>query len=62
MMANPKHMERVQIWYRSTNRHLPYHGAHAVVIVSSKGKPRNHLVWTGADLVVVPCGNLRRPK
>lgn len=60
MTANPRPGQRVQVWYRASLRWLPYHGQVGVVVVASKGRPRNHGVRIGEREVVVPCGNLRK--
>jgi hypothetical protein len=63
MMASPKVNDIAMIWYRQSNRHLPYHGKLCRIIIASKGTPRNHGVRvTGGGMVVVPCGNLRKYK
>ncbi len=60
MLANPKIGRIVKIWYRKSNRHLPYHGEKGKIVVASKGKPRNHLIeMASGATVVVPCGNLQ---
>lgn len=59
-MLNPKRGSIVQIWYR--DKSMPFHGRYARVVVAGTGKPRNHLVRVDGELVIVPCGNLRKPK
>lgn len=63
MIASPKLGQLVRIWYRPSNRHLPYHDKIGHVMVSGRGKPRNHLIGViGGPDVVVPCGNLKAVK
>lgn len=64
MMFNPRIGELATVWYRKSNRHLPYHGKRCRVGAPSRGKPRNHLVVVieSGDYVVVPCGNLMADK
>lgn len=67
MMSHPKLGTDCQIWYardrweKYGRKLLPYHGQLATVILPSRGRPRNHMVSVGGRLVIVPCGNLRRP-
>jgi hypothetical protein len=71
MIANPRKGQRVQLWYGSGGTRkrpslhrdrMPWHGRIGVVVVSSRGKPRNHGVrMDDGTVVVVPCGNLRPP-
>lgn len=60
MIANPKPGRRVELRYAARVRPFaPLHGRTGVVVIASRGKPRNHLVQLdGGPLVVVPCGNL----
>jgi len=61
MVASPKPGQRVKIWYRKENRYLRYHASIGTVLISGRGKPRNHLIGIGSGhKVVVPCGNLQR--
>lgn len=63
MLLNPRIGQLITIWYRKSNRDLPYHGQKGQVIITSKGKPRNHLVCTEKGIkIVVPCGNLQAIK
>jgi len=62
MIANPRIDQRVQVWYRKELRHLYYHERHGFVFAVSRGKPKNIGVCIDKRLVVVPCGNLRKPK
>ena len=65
-MSMPKVGQQVVLHY---NRRLvaygaaPHHGkVVAVVARKTRGRPRNHLVQLDdGQLVVVPCGQLRRP-
>jgi len=36
-------------------------GKKGIVVIISKGKPRNHAVDVNGVVVVVPCGNLQSP-
>jgi len=60
MISYPKINQYVMVWYRQSNRHLPYHGQTGRVVLAGRGRPRNHLLkmQTG-EMVSVPCGNLR---
>jgi hypothetical protein len=60
MMLNPTPGQKIQVWYRKSNHHLPFHAQRGVVLIPSKGKPRNHLVSVDGRPVVVPCGNVRK--
>lgn len=60
MITNPRIGDQYQIWYRKSLRHLPYHGHLGIAVIRSKKRPRNHLIQTGNDFVVVPCGNIRK--
>ena len=60
MILNPIPGQRIQVWYRKSNQHLPYHAKSGVVLTPSKGKPRNHLIAVKGQPVVVPCGNIRK--
>ncbi len=61
MIANPQRGQTVQVWYRKELReYMPYHGKLGTVVTPSKGRPRNHGVMIGGELVCVPCGNLRK--
>ncbi len=63
MISSPKVGQRVQVWYRKERApHMPWHGRIGIVEISSRGKPRNHLINIDGTTVVVPCGNLRKPK
>jgi len=63
MLASPKVGQTVQVWYAQKWRALmPYHGRMGTVVVSSRGKPRNHGVEIDGKLIIVPCGNLRKPR
>lgn len=63
MMANPKRGQRVQVWYHRRYAHtMPLHGKIGMVVVVSKGKPRNHGVEIDGVMWVVPCGNLNKVK
>jgi len=62
MIASPKTGQRVQVWYRESLRgFMPLHGKIGKVVVSSRGKPRNHGVEIDGTMFVIPCGNLRKP-
>lgn len=61
MIASPRINARVQCWYAERWRKVaPLHGKVGVVVISSRGKPRNHLLEIDGRLYVVPCGNLRK--
>lgn len=72
MIASPTIGQPVQVWYAEKGPPLmpgwcrqrmrtvaPRHGRTGVVVVASRGKPRNHGIDIDGTLVVVPCGNLR---
>jgi len=62
MIVAPRRGMRVQVWYAKPRRDfMPHHGAVGVVLVSGRGKPRNHLIMVNGLRVVVPCGNIRLP-
>jgi len=58
MLANPKLGQIVLIWY--ADKSMPYHGKYGRIVIVSKGKPRNHGVDVDGEIVIVPCGNLRK--
>lgn len=63
MIANPTIGQPVRVWYRAGVRDaMPLHGKRGVVVVRSRGRPRNHAVRIGGRVYVVPCGNLQREK
>ena len=60
MLSNPYPGTTCQVWYRESNRGMPYHGMLARVVIRGQGRPKNHLVKImDGPFVVVPCGNLR---
>jgi len=60
MLASPALNQDVVIWYnKQAAGFMPYHGKQGRVVVSSRGKPRNHLIEIEGQFVVVPCGNLK---
>lgn len=59
MMANPKVGQKVKVWYKKKLADwFPLHGKVGVVVIVSKGKPRNHGVEIDGVMYVIPCGNL----
>ncbi len=63
MMLNPRKGQVVQVWYRAEVRGaMPLHGRVGMVVIPSRGKPRNHGVEIDGRMYVVPCGNLRKVK
>jgi hypothetical protein len=61
MIVHPKIGQAVRLRYRKLRRVAPYHDRTGTVMARSKGPgPRNHLVNIGGDLVIVPCGHLKR--
>lgn len=60
LLLNPKIGQRVRLHYAASKRRLfPYHGQEGVVVIASKGRPRNHMVLLkSGKRVVVPAGNL----
>lgn len=60
MLSSPKIGQRVRLHYAKHYRHLmPYHGQEGIVVIASKGRPRNHMVLLkSGKRVVVPAGNL----
>ncbi len=63
MIVHPKLGQSVQVWYRKAMAPcMPLHGRMGVVRIVSRGPgPRNHGVEVDGKIVVIPCGNLRRP-
>ncbi len=61
MLINPRPGTPCRIHYARSYAHLmPYHGAEGRIVLSSQGRPRNHLVeLNDGRRVVVPAGNLR---
>lgn len=64
MLTNPRIGARVQLHYGTGWRRAcgSLHGKVGAVRVASKGKPRNHGVIVDGKLLVIPCGNLRKPE
>ena len=60
MIASPRIGQVVQVWYAKKRAHWPLHGKTGTVVIASRGRPRNHGVMANGELVVVPCGNLRK--
>jgi len=63
VLVHPKIGAIVQVWYRKDRAaFMPWHGRLGIVRVVSKGPgPRNHGIEIDGRLVVVPCGNIRKP-
>lgn len=59
MVSSPKVGQRVQCWYK--DRTMTLHGRFGIVVIVSRGKPRNHGVEINGTVYVVPAGNLRPP-
>lgn len=60
MLASPKVGALVQCWYAAKTRPArPLHGLTGVIVIASRGRPRNHGVLIAGTMYVVPCGNLR---
>jgi hypothetical protein len=63
MISCPKVTQVVQVWYAAKWRaFMPLHGRVGRVVVSSRGRPRNHGVEIDGTVWIVPAGNLREPK
>lgn len=59
MMASPRPGTLVRLTYRKALHGVaPWQGKTGTVVVSGRGKPRNHPVEVEGRLVVVPCGHL----
>lgn len=59
MISSPRPGQRVRVHYAASYaRLMPWHGRDALVVISGRGRPRNHLVDAEGHMVVVPCGNL----
>jgi hypothetical protein len=62
MISCPRPGQVVQVHYRkSVAPFMPHHGRRGTVVISGRGKPRNHLVDLDGERVVVNAGHLRRP-
>jgi hypothetical protein len=60
VISNPRPGQRVRVWYRASLRpYVRYHGREGLVVTPGRGRPRNHTVRVGEDLVIIPAGNLR---
>lgn len=58
MISSPRPEQRVRVHYAASYApRMPWHGRDAVVVISGRGRPRNHLVSIDGRMVVVP-GNL----
>jgi hypothetical protein len=62
MLANPQVGQLVRVRYgKKKSPHLmPFHDSLGIVAVVGKGKPRNHGVLIGGEIVIIPCGNLMK--
>lgn len=58
MISRPNKNQECVIWYRKSNRAMPYHGKECTIVIPGSGRPLNHLVSFDGILVIVPCGNL----
>jgi hypothetical protein len=59
MISSPRPGQRVRIHYAAAYAPcMPWHGRDALVVISGRGRPRNHLVDVSGHRIVVPCGNL----
>lgn len=60
MICNPTLGQPVRLHYAAKARHArPLHGKVGVVVVASRGKPRNHGVVIDGQMYVIPAGNLQ---
>ncbi len=58
-MSSPKTGQPVRLRYAKKRAHLFHlHGAEGVVRVVGTGRPRNHGVEIGGEIVILPAGNL----
>ena len=63
MLTNPPLGFTAQVWYRKRMREfMPYHGRTGKITIVGRGKPRNHGIEIDGKTIVVPAGNLRKPK
>lgn len=63
MLTNPRQGQLVRLRYGPKYRSMArYHDQVGVVIIVGKGKPRNHGVMIGDEVVIVPAGNLMKAK
>lgn len=60
MIIAPRKGQAVIAWYK--NRDMPFHAKTGTVIISGRGKPRNHLIKIGEKLICIPCGNINSCK
>jgi len=59
MISSPRPGQRVRVHYAAAYAPwMPWYGRDAIVVISGRGRPRNHLVSIDGRMVVVPCGNL----
>ncbi|MBU1001636.1 MAG: hypothetical protein KKE73_03830 [Proteobacteria bacterium] len=60
MLIAPAVGQRVRLHYNPKDASkMPHHGKAGAVVISGRGKPRNHLVrLDNGPLIVVPCGNI----
>ncbi len=62
MISYPRPNQPVQVWYNpKVARHARLHGLTGIVVIPSRGKPRNHGVEIAGVMYVVHAGNLRKP-
>lgn len=65
MIVSPRVGDRVQAWYRkAVADYFPLHGRIGTVVISGRGKPRNHgILFDGEnEMRSIPCGNIRAPQ
>jgi len=60
VISNPKRFQAVRLHYRC--KAMPHHGKQGVVVIVSKGRPRNHgVLLEDGSSTCVPAGNLVKP-
>lgn len=63
VLANPRVGDQVVIAYCARVRPMMLlHGQVGMVVIASRGKPRNHAVHINGTIYIVPCGNLNKVK
>jgi len=59
MISSPRPEQRVRVHHAASYApRMPWYDREALMVISGRGKPRNHLVSINGRMVVVPCGNL----
>lgn len=60
MLSNPRLGQEVVVHYaKKTQAARPLHGKNGIIVIVSKGRPRNHGVLIDGVVYAIPAGNLQ---